>query len=138
VIDLLGEVFFDLISSFKPDAIGGLEVGAIPLTAAILVKSQQQGINLEGFFVRKKVKEHGSKQRIEGVLAPGFKVIVIDDVLTTGSSAMEAVEEVEKAGCKVIAVVCIVDRLQGARELIEPKCPFIPIFTIKDFGVLPT
>jgi orotate phosphoribosyltransferase len=50
---------------------------------------------------------------------------------------MEAVEEVEKIGCKVVAVICIVDRLQGARELIEPHCPFIPLFTIRDFGVTP-
>ena len=105
------------------------------MTAATLVKSQQHGVTLEGFFVRKKAKEHGSKQRIEGVLAPGSKVIIVDDVLTTGGSAMEAVDEVEKIGCKVIAVLCIVDRLQGARELIEPRCPFIPIFTIRDFGV---
>jgi orotate phosphoribosyltransferase len=71
------------------------------------------------------------------VLAPSSKVIIVDDVLTTGGSAMEAVEEVEKIGCKVVAVVCIVDRLQGARELIEPHCPFIPLFTIRDFGVTP-
>ena len=137
VIDLLGELFWEIISQLNPDAIGGLEVGAIPITAATLVKSQQHGVSLEGFFVRKKAKEHGSKQRIEGVLAPGSKVIIVDDVLTTGGSAMEAVEEVEKIGCKVVAVVCIVDRLQGARELIEPHCPFIPLFTIRDFGVTP-
>lgn len=137
VIDLLGEVFWEIIYPLKPDSLGGLEVGAIPLTAATLVKSQQNGVAMEGFFVRKKAKDHGSKQRIEGVLVPGSKVVIVDDVLTTGGSAMEAVEEVEKIGCKVIAVVCIVDRLQGARELIEPRCPFIPIFTIRDFGVQP-
>lgn len=137
VIDLLGDLFWEIIRPLKPDSLGGLEVGAIPLTAATLVKSQQDGIALEGFFVRKKAKEHGSKQRIEGVLVPGSKVVVVDDVLTTGGSAMEAVDEVEKIGCKVIAVVCIVDRLQGAKELIEPRCPFIPIFTIRDFGIQP-
>lgn len=137
VIDLLGEIFWEIIAPLKPDAIGGLEVGAIPLTAATLVKSEQNGVSLEGFFVRKKPKDHGSKQRIEGVLASNSKVVILDDVLTTGGSAMEAVEEVEKIGCKVIAVVCIVDRLQGARQLVEPKCPFMPVFTIRDFGVSP-
>ena len=69
---------------------------------------------------------------------PGWRVAVIDDVLTTGSSALEAVKAVETKGAHVAAVVCIVDRLQGARELFEPKYPFRPLFTIRDFCVEPS
>ena len=137
VIDLLGDVIFEITRNMKPDAVGGLEVGAIPLAASVLVKYQQHGIPLEGFFVRKKPKDHGSKQRVEGRVSNGDKVLILDDVLTTGGSALEAVEEVEKVGGKVIGVVCIVDRMQGARELFAGKYPFMPIFTIKDFGVEP-
>jgi len=137
VISLLGDVILDMTKALKADAMGGLEVGAIPLAAAVLVKYQEVGIPLEGFFVRKKPKDHGSKQRIEGKLNPGSRVIILDDVLTTGGSAMEAVQEVENAGSKVVAVVCIVDRKQGAGELFEGKYPFLPIFTIEDFGVEP-
>lgn len=132
-IDLLGTVMFEVAKALRPNAIGGLEVGAIPLTAAVLGKFHQSGISLEGFFVRKKVKDHGSKQRIEGQVKAGDRVVILDDVLTTGGSAMEAFDEVEKAGATVAGVICIVDRLQGAKELFQKKCPFHSIFTIDDF-----
>jgi orotate phosphoribosyltransferase len=94
------------------------------------------GKRLEGFFVRKQQKEHGAKQRVEGVLQPGMCVAVLDDVLTTGGSVLQAIEEIEKVGATVAAVVCIVDRLEGAREALA-KYRFLPIFTIRDFGVAP-
>ena len=94
------------------------------------------GKPLEGFFVRKQQKEHGAKERVEGVLTPGMRVAVLDDVLTTGGSVVQAIEEIEKVGAVVVAVVCIVDRLEGAREALA-KYKFLPIFTIRDFGVEP-
>src|SRR5216684_6655321 len=113
---LLGDVLWDLTKDLNIQAIGGLEVGAIPMATAAALRYHQEGRPLEGFFVRKQAKEHGSKQRVEGVLEPGMRVAMVDDVFTSGMSVLQAIEEVEKIGAKVVAVICIVDRLEGARE----------------------
>lgn len=73
---------------------------------------------------------------MEGILRPGMRVAMLDDVLTTGGSVLQAIAEVEKAGAQVAAVVCIVDRLEGAREALSAY-DFRPLFTIRDFGVAP-
>jgi orotate phosphoribosyltransferase len=137
VVSLLGDVLFDVTKDMRIDAAGGLEVGAIPMAATLAQAYHRHGRHLEGFFVRKQPKSHGSQERIEGVLKPGMRVAVLDDVLTTGGSALQAVAEIEKAGATIVAVVCIVDRLEGARAAIGAKYDFLPIFTIRDFGVEP-
>jgi orotate phosphoribosyltransferase len=134
---LLGEAVHEATKDLDIRAVGGLEVGALPLATAAVIASHRAGRELEGFFVRKQVKDHGSKERVEGVLEPGWRVVIVDDVLTTGTSALEAVKAVEERGAVVAAVVCIVDRLQGARELFTPKYPFLPLFTIRDLGIEP-
>lgn len=134
-IALLAEAFWDLSKDLNIQAAGGLEVGAIPLAAALAQKYHLEGRELEGFFVRKLVKDHGSKDRVEGNVSSGDNVVILDDVLTTGGSAKQAVDEVEKLGAKVLAVLCIVDRLQGARELLTPQYELRSIFTIEDFGI---
>jgi orotate phosphoribosyltransferase len=136
-VALLGEAVWDLTKDLNVQAVGGLEVGAIPLATAAVLRYHQEGRTLEGFFVRKEAKGHGSRERLEGVLPAGARVAVLDDVLTTGGSVLQAISEVEKAGGKVVTVVCIVDRLEGARELLAPKYLYRPIFTIRDFGVEP-
>lgn len=132
---LLGDVLWDLTKDLDIQAMGGLEVGAIPMAAAAALRYHEEGRTLEGFFVRKLAKEHGSKQRIEGVVEPGMRVAVVDDVFTTGMSVLQAVEEVERLGAKVVAAICIVDRLEGARERMERRFEYRPIFTIREFGV---
>lgn len=134
---LLADVLFKMTRELPIAAVGGLEVGAIPMATALAMRYHQEGWDLEGFFVRKQEKDHGSKARIEGRLLRGMNVVIVDDVLTTGTSAMTAVQEVEKVGGRVEAVICIVDRLAGARELFEPKYNYQSIFTIKDFGIKP-
>src|SRR5205809_7650693 len=94
------------------------------------------GKPLEGFFVRKQAKEHGAKERVEGVLKPGMRVAVLDDVLTTGGSVLQAIGEIEKAGATVVAVFCIVDRLEGARDALA-KYDFPPFFTIRESAIEP-
>jgi orotate phosphoribosyltransferase len=136
-VALLGEAIWDRTKDLNIQAAGGLEVGAIPLATATVLYYHQQGRELEGFFVRKEAKGHGSRERLEGVLPAGARVAVLDDVLTTGGSVVQAINEVEKAGATVVTVVCIVDRLEGARELLAPKYLYQPIFTIRDFGVEP-
>jgi orotate phosphoribosyltransferase len=136
-IALLADAFWEKMHDLDIQAVGGLEVGAIPLTSAIVYRYHQAGRNLEGFFVRKQAKDHGSKERIEGVeLKPGMRVAIVDDVLTTGGSALQAVQEVERAGATVVAVLCIVDREQGAREAFA-KYTYRPLFTLTDLGIKP-
>ena len=94
------------------------------------------GRSLEGFFVRKQPKGHGSKDLLEGQVNPGDKVVVIDDVLTTGGSVVQAIAAAEALGATVVRVVCICDRLQGARETLG-KYDFRPLFTVRDFGIEP-
>jgi orotate phosphoribosyltransferase len=136
-VSLLADALWEKIADLDIQAVGGLEVGAIPLTAAIAVRAHQAGRNIEGFFVRKQPKGHGSQERIEGVLPPGARVAIVDDVLTTGGSALQAAQEVEKAGATVVAVACIVDREEGAREVFA-KYAYRPLFTLTDLGIKKT
>lgn len=131
---LLGELLWQATNDLHIQAIGGLEVGAIPMATAAVLRYHEQGRVLEGFFVRKQAKEHGSKSRVEGEVKAGDNVVVIDDVLTTGESVAQAIAEVEQIGAKVLRVVCIVDRLEGARERLA-KYDFRPLFTIRDLGI---
>jgi orotate phosphoribosyltransferase len=136
-VALIGEAFAEQLRDLDIQAVGGLEIGAIPLATACVLQAHHEGRSLEGFVVRKQAKGHGSQERIEGVLPAGARVAIVDDVLTTGGSALQAFEEVSRAGAVVVAVLCIVDRLEGAREVFEPRCAYRPLFTIRDFGVEP-
>lgn len=137
VVALLGEALWDLTKDLDIQGLGGLEVGAIPMATAAALHYHQQGRSLEGFFVRKEAKGHGSRERVEGVLQAGWRVAVVDDVFTQGGSVMQAIDAVEAVGVEVAAVLCIVDRLQGARERLSPRYNYRPIFTIRDFGIEP-
>ena len=134
---LIGKALYEKLKDVDAEAIGGMEVGAVPLTAAAVIHFHLNNRAIEGFWVRDKTKTHGTKKLIEGgPLNPGCKVVILDDVLTTGGSALKAAEAVQEAGCKVVKVVCLVDRLQGARDMIEGRgLVFDPILTIADFGI---
>src|SRR5215204_171159 len=135
-IALLGELLYDATRDLDIQAIGGLEVGAIPMATAAVLRYRQAGTTLEGFFVRKQAKGHGSQERLEGLVNPGDRVAIVDDVLTTGESVVQAIDAVEARGATVARVVCIVDRLQGAGERLA-KYDFRPLFTIRDLGIGP-
>jgi orotate phosphoribosyltransferase len=132
---LLGDVLWELTKDLNIQAIGGLEIGAIPMATAAALHYHSRGRPLEGFFVRKQAKDHGSQQQVEGVVEPSFRVVVIDDVFTQGASVQRAITEVERVGATVVAVSCIVDRLEGARERLAGRYNYLPIFTIRDFGI---
>jgi len=134
---LLGDVLFQMTHEMDIQAIGGLEVGAIPMATAAAMRYHKEGRHVEGFYVRKQAKGHGSMELVEGIVNPGDRVAVVDDVLTTGGSVLKAIGEVERVGARVAAVICIVDRLEGAREALTPGYTFLPIFTIRDFGLQP-
>jgi len=130
------------------DYLGGMESGSIPIISLVSANSPAiLGRSIEGFYVRKKEKDHGARRlsstidsnssKIEGNLTSGASVVIIDDVTTTGSSIIEAVNEVERAGCKVVKVMTIVDRSQGAKEFIlaEQELELDALFTADEFGL---
>jgi len=137
-VPLIGEVLYQRTKDLpEMDAIGGLEVGAVPLTAAVVFSYHLHGRKMEGFWVRDEVKRHGTQKLIEGNLAKGSRVAIVDDVFTKGSSAAKAVKAVRDFGCEVVAVLALVDRLQGAEKLFRGMGieNYHPVFTIRDFGV---
>jgi len=131
---LTGELLCDLIAKEDIQAVGGLEMGAVPIALAIAMKSQERGKPIDAFFVRKEVKDHGTAKLIDGNFAPGNKVLVLEDVTTTGGSAMKAVSAVRAQGGKVEKIVTIVDRLEGARDNLKKEgLELISLFTNDDF-----
>ena len=134
---LIGEVLYEQTKDLPIDAIGGLEVGAVPLTTAVVIAYSLRGKEMEGFWVRDAVKTHGTQKIIEGNLKAGDKVVIVEDVVTRGSSAIKAIQEVQKISCQVVMVLCLVDRLCGAEELFRKNGVenYRPIFTIRDLGL---
>jgi orotate phosphoribosyltransferase len=131
---LLARLIFDAIKDVNADCVGGLEMGAVPLIAPVAMRSLEAGRPLMGFFVRKAPKDHGTRQRIEGIDIAGKTAVIVEDVTTTGGSAMQAVEEVRKAGGTVALVISILDRGEGARELYAAAgVPFASLFTAEEF-----
>ncbi len=106
-------------AGLKPEAIGGLTMGADPIAYAISHRSFLDGRPIDSFTVRKQPKEHGSGKQIEGCLQTGQSVVVIEDTITTGGSALKACAAVEAAGARILAVLALVDREEGGREAIE-------------------
>lgn len=131
---LTGEVFLDVIrqQGWKPKAIGGLTMGADPIVVAASVVSGE----LDGFLVRKAEKQHGTGQRIEGFREKGARVVIVDDVCTTGGSTVQAIEAAREFGFEVIGVMCLVEREEAkGRPNVEKAAapaPFISVFTAKD------
>lgn len=116
-VNVLAELVLDRIGNLPVDHVGGLEMGAVPLISPINMISFQRGKPVSGFFVRKQVKDHGTKKKIEGADdLRGKKVVILDDVTTTGRSAMDAVDVVREFGAEVVLVLAIVDREEGAAE----------------------
>jgi orotate phosphoribosyltransferase len=131
---LTGEVFTEEIQrrGWKPRAIGGLTMGADPIVVAVSVVSGE----LDGFLVRKAEKQHGTGQRIEGFREKGARVVVVDDVCTTGSSTVQAIEAAREFGFEVVGVMCLVEREEAkGRPNVEKAAapaPFVSIFTAND------
>jgi orotate phosphoribosyltransferase len=118
------------------DAIAGVELGGCPLASAASLTSFQRGDAKDAVYVRKDVKDHGSKRQLEGDtrLAPGASLVILEDVTTTGGSTLKAVEKLRAAGYVVASVVTLVDRLEGGREAIEAAgLRFSAIYTRHDF-----
>ncbi len=119
-----------------PDAVGGMSIGADPITGAVVTLAGVRGLPLKGFMVRKEAKGHGAKRFVEGPVEPGDRVVIVEDVVTTGGSSLLAIERAEQFGLEVIRVMAIVDRLQGGAEAFrDAGYPFTSLLTIDDLGV---
>jgi orotate phosphoribosyltransferase len=131
---LVGEVFLEEIRSrgWKAQAIGGLTMGADPIVTAVSVVSGE----LNGFLVRKAEKAHGTGQRIEGFRDKGARVVIVDDVCTTGASTVQAIEAAREFGFEIVGVMCLVEREEAkGRPNVEKAAapaPFISVFTASD------
>ena len=133
---LIGEVFYDRIKDLEFDAIGGMAVGAVPLTASLAIACHHHGRATEGFWVRAQTKEHGMQKKIEGKFPENAAVVILEDVVTSGGSSLKAIKAVEEAGGRIVAILALVDREAGARELFaERGYTYDPIFTKQDFFV---
>jgi orotate phosphoribosyltransferase len=132
---LTGYCVLELVNEMgvKPDAIGGLSMGADPLVTAAGVVSAIEKRPLPGFLVRKKAKEHGRQKQLEGMENPrGKKVVIVDEVCTTGGSTEEAIDAAEREGCEVVAVISLVDREEGGSEALRAKYNYRSIFTARE------
>jgi orotate phosphoribosyltransferase len=131
---LVGQVFLDEIGqqAWQPTAIGGLTMGADPIVVAVAVTSG----TVNGFLVRKAEKQHGTGQRIEGFREKGARVVIVDDVCTTGSSTVQAIEAAREYGFEVVGAMCLVEREEAkGRPNVEKAAapaPFISVFTAND------
>lgn len=128
------------VRGWTPRAVGGLTLGADPIAYALALTAKRRGQLLDAFTVRKQPKDHGTGQRIEGCFAAGYPVVVVEDVLTTGRSAREAISAVESEGGQVLGVLAVLDRDEGGREAIERDGYLVEAFlTAADLGLgLPT
>ena len=114
---LVAEGMLDLLAAGQmPAAVGGMSIGADPITAAVVTMSAVRGTPLVGFMVRKESKGHGTNQFIEGPVKPGLSAVIVEDVVTTGGSSLKAIERVEAFGMKVVGVLAIIDRMEGGAQ----------------------
>jgi orotate phosphoribosyltransferase len=135
---LVAEGILDLLAGDLPVAVGGMAIGADPITAAVITMAGVRGVPLKGVLVRKEPKDHGTQRYVEGPVSPGDDVAIVEDVVTTGGSSLEAIERVEAFGLKVRRVIAIVDRMEGgARAFAARGYPFTSLLTIRDLGIDP-
>ncbi len=117
-MNLIGQVLFDMLQDTPITAAGGLTLGADPIANALAVISYQMGRPIKSFIVRKDIKNHGTKSAIEGNVQSGERVVIIDDVITTGGSTIIAIEHARGAGLVIDRVITLIDREEGGRESI--------------------
>src|SRR3954470_8144228 len=122
---------------WNPDSVGGLTLGADPVSYAIAYASASTPQAIRAFTVRKEAKTHGTGKLIEGPFSEGDRVVVIEDVITTGGSALRAIEAIRAAGASVVGVLSVVDREEGGREAIEAtRTPVVSIARVSEILAL--
>lgn len=119
--NLVGRLILDSLKTFEIDAVGGYTLGADPIVSVVAALSADTERPLPAFIVRKEPKKHGERKMIEGPFRKGWKVAVVDDVVTTAGSTLKACKAVEEEGGEVAVALTVVDRLEGGRENLEKK-----------------
>jgi len=121
---------------WQPRAVGGLTLGADPVAYALAAAAHRAGRQLDAFSVRKQSKQHGTGRQIEGCFQPGADVVVVEDVITTGQSALAAIRVLLDAGARVLGVLAVVDREEGGRERLEADGhPVEALVSVRDLGL---
>ncbi len=137
-MNLVGEIIFHIIKDLDVKAIGGLTMGADPIAHATSMISFQKGKPIHSFCVRKKPKDHGlvKAHRVEGDIEPGNKVVIIEDVITTGGSTIQALDAAEEFGLNILKVVALLDREEGGKQNIEKRVADVEtIYTLSQFTI---
>lgn len=131
---LVGHSVLDALEAenIHADAIGGPPIGAHPIVTAVAAISHLRGTPLPAFLIRKEAKSHGLEKQIEGPVKPGARVVIIDDVCTSGGSTMQVLDAVRNAGLEIVAVMSLVDREQGGSEKLRQHYRYLPIFTARE------
>lgn len=135
VRELAGQALFDRVQDVQVDAVGGLLIGAYPVAIALSDAAWKKGVVLRVFVIRKEPKVHGLRKFVEGDMQPHARVVIVDDVITSGASTIQAIEKSREAGFEVAKVLALVDREEaGGREAIEQHgVPFESLFTLSNF-----
>ena len=134
--NVIAEGMLDLMKDNLPDAVGGMAIGADPITASIVTVAWQKKTPVKGFIVRKEAKGHGTGKVVEGPVEPGQSVVMVEDVVTTGGSSLRAIEHARTFGLKVDRIFAIVDRGQRSKEIFaEVDVDFQALLTTGDLGI---
>ena len=134
--NLVAHGVLDLLGTDLPDAVGGMAIGADPVTAAIVTVAWQRNTPVRGFIVRKESKSHGTGRDVEGPVHQGDSVVIVEDTVTTGGSSLKAIDKARAFGLEVREVIAIVDRKDGAEKLFaEHGIPFRSLVSIDELGI---
>ncbi len=134
--NLIAHGILDLLEPDFPDAVGGMAIGADPITAAVTAIGWQRGTSIRGFIVRKESKAHGTGQDVEGPVHSGDTAVIVEDTVTTGGSSLRAIEKAREFGLEIQQVIAVVDRLDGAGELFaQHNIPFQSLVSITELGI---
>jgi orotate phosphoribosyltransferase len=134
---LIADAILDEIEGLEVAAVGGMDMGATPLAAAVALRSFQRGRPLPGFVVRKDAKGHGTRKRIEGPIPQTpSPLVIVEDVVTSGGSILQSIDEVRAAGHTVALAITVLDRMAGGAEAIQARgVKFRPLVTIAELGI---
>lgn len=133
---LIGNLLYDMVKDLHIDAIGGMTLGADPIVSSIIYRSAEEGRPLSGFIVRKEAKGHGAGRQIEGHIAPWMRVVLVEDVVTTGGSTLKAIEAIrrEYPSVQIVGILALIDRKAGGSEAFSRlQIPFQALYPVEAF-----
>jgi len=137
---LIGDLLLDLLAELGgADAVAGMELGAVPVVIAAVARSHDRGAPVDGLLIRKEAKAHGVGKRLVGVIRPGMRVLVVDDVVTTAGSTLKTITAVQEEipGVSIVGVACVVDRQEGGAALLaENGFTLRPLVTLEQLAAL--